>query len=147
MYTSEKSTRLTLFITYAFMALLAVLMVAAIPGARWFFGDIMRESTIRIMLTAFYVCCPAGWLALIFIMKILRNILAEAVFTSKTVAYLRYLSWCCGFVAIAAAVCGLFYLPLFIFAFGAAFMMLILRVLKNVMAKATEIKNENELTI
>ncbi|MBR2892401.1 MAG: DUF2975 domain-containing protein [Clostridia bacterium] len=147
MYTSEKSTRLTLFITYAFMALLAVLMVAAIPGARWFFGDIMRESTIRIMLTAFYVCCPAGWLALIFIMKILRNILAEAVFTAKTVAYLRYLSWCCGFVAIAAAVCGLFYLPLFIFAFGAAFMMLILRVLKNVMAKATEIKNENELTI
>ncbi len=147
MYTSEKSTKLTLFITYAFMALLAVLMIVAIPGARWFFGDIMRESTIRIMLTAFYVCCPAGWLALIFIMKILKNILAETVFTEKTVAYLRYLSWCCAFVAIAAAVCGLFYIPLFIFAFGAAFMMLILRVLKNVMAKATEIKSENELTI
>ncbi len=147
MYTSEKSTKLTLFITYAFMALLAVLMVVAIPGARWFFGDIVRQSTIRVMLTAFYVCCPAGWLALIFIMKILRNILAETVFTAKTVAYLRYLSWCCAFVAIAAAVCGIFYMPLFIFAFGAAFMTLILRVLKNVMAKATEIKSENELTI
>ncbi len=147
MYTSEKSTKLTLYITYAFMALLAVLMVVAVPGARWFFGDIVRDSTVRIMLTAFYVCCPAGWLALIFIMKILKNILAETVFTAKTVACLRYLSWCCAFVAIACAVCGLFYMPLFIFAFGAAFMMLILRVLKNVMAKATEIKSENELTI
>ena len=147
MYTSEKSTRLTLYITYAFMALLGILMVVAIPGARWFFGDAIRETTIRIMLVTFYVCCPAGWLALTFIMKILRNILEETVFTADTVKNLRYLSWCCGFVAIAAAVCGLFYLPLFIFAFGAAFMMLILRVLKNVMAKATEIKSENELTI
>ncbi|MBQ7295489.1 MAG: DUF2975 domain-containing protein [Clostridia bacterium] len=147
MYTQEKSTKLTLYITYAFMALLGILMIVAIPGAGWFFGDIVRESTIRIMLTAFYVCCPAGWLALIFIMKILRNILKETVFTSTTVSYLRYLSWCCAFVAIAAAVCGLFYMPLFIFSFGAAFMTLILRVLKNVMAKATEIKSENELTI
>ena len=100
MYSSEKSTKLTLYITYAFMALLGILMVVAIPGARWFFGDIIRESTIKIMLTAFYVCCPAGWLALIFIMKILRNILRETVFTADTVKYLRYLSWCCGFVAI-----------------------------------------------
>ena len=147
MYTKEKSTKLTLFITYAFMALLGIMMIAAIPGARWFFGDVIRESTVRILLTAFYVCCPAGWLALIFIMKILRNTLNENVFTADTVNYLRYLSWCCGFVAIAAAVCGIFYMPIFIFAFGAAFMMLILRVLKNVMAKATEIKSENELTI
>ncbi len=147
MYTSEKSTKLTLYITYAFMALLGILMVVAIPGARWFFGDIIRQSTLRILLTAFYVCCPAAWVALIFIVKILRNILKESVFTNDTVSFLRYLSWCCGFVAIACAVCGIFYMPLFIFALGAAFMMLILRVLKNVMAKATEIKNENELTI
>lgn len=147
MYTSEKSTKLTLYITYAFMALLGILMVVAIPGARWFFGDIIRQSTLSILLTAFYVCCPAAWVALIFIVKILRNILKESVFTNDTVSFLRYLSWCCGFVAIACAVCGIFYMPLFIFALGAAFMMLILRVLKNVMAKATEIKNENELTI
>ncbi len=147
MYTSEKSTKLTLLITYAFMALLAVLMVVAIPGARWFFGEIVRQSTIKIMLTAFYVCCPAAWFALIFIMKILKNILSETVFTKDTVSYLRRLSWCCGFVAVVCAIAGLFYKPLLIFALGAAFMMLILRVLKNVMAKATEIKNENELTI
>ncbi len=147
MYTSEKSTNLTLIITYAFMALLAVLMVVAVPGARWFFGEIVRQSTIRIMLTTFYVCCPAAWLALAFIMKILKNILCETVFTKDTVLYLRRLSWCCGFVAVACAVAGLFYKPLLIFALGAAFMMLILRVLKNVMAKATEIKSENELTI
>ncbi len=147
MYTSEKSTKLTLTITYVFMVLLAVLMVVAIPGARWFFGEIVRQSTIRIMLTAFYVCCPAAWLALIFIVKILKNILSQTVFTKDTVLYLRRLSWCCGFVAVVCAIAGLLYKPLIIFALGAAFMMLILRVLKNVMAKATEIKNENELTI
>ena len=147
MYTSEKSTRLTLYITYAFMSLLAILMIVAIPGARWFFGEIIRESTIKILLTAFYVCCPAAWFALICIMKILQNTLIGSVFTNITVSNLRYLSWCCAFVAVSCAICGIFYMPILVFALGSAFMMLILRVLKNVMAKATEIKNENELTI
>lgn len=147
MYTNEKSTKLTLYITYTLMVLLGILTVVAVPGARWFFGSFVLESTIKIILTVFYVSCPAGWLALIFIMKILKNILSGDVFTAKTVNYLRYLSWCCCFVAIAAGVSAIFYLPLAIFALASAFMALILRVLKNVMAKATEIKNENELTI
>ncbi len=147
MYTSEKSTKLTLYITYAFMVLLGIMMVVAIPGAKWFFGDFIRENTISTLLGAFYICCPAAWLALVFIVKILKNILSERIFTNETVSFLRYLSWCCAFVAVACTVSGIFYMPLLVFALGAAFMMLILRVLKNVMAKATEIKNENELTI
>lgn len=147
MYTSEKSTKLTLYITYTLMVLLGILTVVAVPGARWFFGRFALESTIKIILVAFYASCPAGWLALIFIMKILKNILSGDVFTHKTVSYLRYLSWCCCFVALVAGVCAIFYLPLAIFTLASAFMALILRVLKNVMAKATEIKSENELTI
>lgn len=60
---------------------------------------------------------------------------------------MRILSWCCAFVALVCFVSGFFYVPFLIFALGAAFMMLILRVLKSVMATAAKIKDENELTI
>ena len=50
-------------------------------------------------------------------------------------------------MALVCFVSGFFYVPLLIFALGAAFMMLILRVLKSVMATATKLKDENELTI
>lgn len=92
MYTSEKSTKLTLYITYTLMVLLGILTVVAIPGARWFFGSFVLERTIKTILVVFYLSCPAGWLALIFIMKILKNILSRDVFTDKTVNYLRYSS-------------------------------------------------------
>lgn len=144
---TEKSTKLTLYITYAFMALLAVMMVLAVDCSRWFFGDIMRETTLCTVIVTFYCCCPAAWAALILIVKILRNILRDMVFTSETVRLLGSLSLCCTAVTLICALAGIFYMPFIIFSLGAAFMTLILIVLKNVMAKATQLKAENELTI
>lgn len=146
MYTSEKSTKLTLAVTYLAAVILALLMLFAAPVARHILGD-GAKSAFHAAVTAFYVCCPAGWLALYSIRKILKNVLTDTVFTADTVKLLRQLSWYCAFVAAVSFVTTFFCRIFFTFTIGAAFMTLILRVLKNVMAKAVEIREENELTI
>ncbi len=157
-YNSQKSTKLTLALTFIFCALLGVLMFAAYPFLIWFLGR-QRMADIKVLLCAFYSCCPAAWIALLSIIKLLKNIMKEEIFTYANVRSMRILSWCCAFVATVGLVFGLLSLPVFRFVSGllyltffiislcAAFIMLLLRVLINVMARATEIKNENELTI
>lgn len=146
MYTSEKSTKLTLAVTYIFAFVLAGLMVFAYPIARDALGPGNRTAYLSAVI-AFYICCPAGWYALYNIKKILVNVLSDTVFTKETVTLLRILSWCCVFVAAVSFVTMFLCHIFFIFTIGAAFMALILRVLKNVLARAVEIKEENELTI
>ncbi len=159
-YTSQNSTKVTLFISYFFCLLLAALMLFIYPIITWFLGS-KRMNEVLLIITAFYVCCPAAIVALRSIISLLHNILKEQIFIPENVRYMRVLSWCCAFVSAVSFIAGLvlilpmtsniltsfIYIAFFIFSFGGLFMMLILRVLKNVMAKATELKNENELTI
>lgn len=147
-YTPLKSAKLTLAIDYIFCAVLVVLMFFAYPFFNWFFYLRPDATLLTItVLVAFYICCVPAWTALISIAKLMKNIMAENVFTENTVFLIRLLSWCCALVSLVCFVSGFIYMPLWFVTLAAAFMMLILRVLKSVMAKATEIKNENELTI
>ena len=147
-YTSLKSARLTLIIDYFFCIVMAVLMIFAYPFFNWFFYMRPDATLLTVsVLTAFYICCVPAWTALISIARLMKNIMAEEVFTEKTVFLIRLLSWCCAAVSLVCFAAGFIYKPVWFVTLAAAFMMLILRVLKSVMEKATEMKNENELTI
>ena len=147
-YTSLKSAKLTLAIDYVFCAVLGGLMFFAYPFFDWFFYFRNDAELLTVsVLVAFYICCIPAWTALVSIAKLMKNIMAEEVFTEKTVFLIRLLSWCCAAVSFVCLIAGVIYKPLWFVTLAAAFMMLILRVLKSVMAKATEMKNENELTI
>lgn len=135
------SAKITLVITYLFCVLLFLLEIFAVPILTWIYGE-NRNETIKIV-----ICSLPAWVALISILKPLKNVISENIFSAKNISYLRNLSYCCGFVAVVCFVSGVEYLPMMIFSLGAGFMMLILRVLKNVIAKATEIKSENDLTV
>lgn len=146
MYTSEKSTKLTLAVTYLAAFILLFLMLFASPVAKYILGEGAKNAFLS-AVAAFYICCPAGWIALYKIRKLLKNVLSDTIFTCETARLLRHLSWCCAFVAAVCFVTTYFCHIFFTFTIGAAFMTLILRVLKNVMTKAVELKEENELTI
>lgn len=146
MYTSLTSVKVTRVITAVYCVILLLAMIFASPVLHLYYGS-GYEVHIKVALIAFYTCCPAAWVALVCVWRVLTSILKGNIFTDKMVFAMRLLSWCCGFVAVDCFVAGFFDPAFFIFSVGAAFMMLILRVLKSVMAKATEIKNENELTI
>ena len=146
MYTSVKSAKLTRFIAALFCVLLLALMICAPFVTKKFIGA-ESQRIIRTAITAFYICCPAAWAALISILKLMTNIIKSKVFITQNVFCMRLLSWLCAYVCAVCFGFGFVYSLLFVFSLGAAFMMLILRVLKSVMAMATELKNENELTI
>ena len=147
-YTPLKSAKLTLVIDYIFCGLLGAIMIFAYPVFNWFFSFRANSQLLcTTVLVAFYICCMPAWTALVSIMKLMKNVMKEEVFTEDTVFLIRLLSWCCAAVSFVCFIAGFIYMPLWFVTLGAAFMMLILRVLKSVIAKATEIKNENELTI
>ena len=103
---------------------------------------------LRVMTAIFYGCCPAGWLAIAALLKLLHNIRKGLVFTRENVRMLRILSWCFIFVTLVSL--GAFvtmYLPMLYVFLGSGFMAVILRVVKNVMEQATIMREEQELTI
>jgi len=64
------------------------------------------------------------------------------VFINGNVELLRRISWTCFMGAGLAAVSTYYYLPWLFLAAAAAFMGLIVRVVKNVVAKAVELQDE-----
>ena len=78
---------------------------------------------------------------------LLLRVRAGMVFTATSVSLIRCISWCC--ILICAAFCGLgvFFQLAFFIAFAALFLGTCLRVVKNTIEEATEIKSENDLTV
>ena len=146
MYTQLVSAKITRALTVLFCVLLLALMIFGPRLLTLYFGYLASWLAKRVLL-AFYLCCPAAWAALICVLRLMTNIIRGDVFTAQTVFSMRLLSWCCAWVALVCLVFGFWWAPLLVFALGAAFLALILRVLKNVMARAAEIKAENELTV
>jgi hypothetical protein len=100
----------------------------------------------------FYICAYATFafamIALFSLDRLLRNIRNEIVFTQANVKYLRIISWCCFAIAIIM-LCSwpqIHYVLIFVAA-AAAFFGIMIRVVKNVIETACEIKDENDFTI
>lgn len=115
----------------------------------WDFGLLVFEFGLDpvAFYTAFYFCAVLAFTALFYLNRLLKNIAEDRIFIEENVKILRILSWCCYFVGITMAVYSLEAYPFVIIAAAAAFFGLIIRVLKNVFAKAVEIKEENDATI
>ena len=85
--------------------------------------------------------------ALLWLHKLLSNINDSRVFVAENVTLLRRISWCCFLAAGITLVSSRFYLVFLLISVAAAFMGLILRVVKNVIQQAVILRTENELTI
>lgn len=96
---------------------------------------------ISYLLLAVFVAADA------LLFKLLMNVKKELVFTSQSVGLIRGVSWCCFAVCLLFCGLGLYFQLAFVVAFMAVFLGLCLRVTKNVIAEATEIKSENDLTV
>ena len=108
--------------------------------------ELLRQYII-FNLIALYLLDILAYTALFLLYRLLCNIHKSQVFITENVKYLRLLSWCCFFVSFIFFILTFFYIPFVLLVVGAAFMALILRVIKNVFTEAIEIKQENEYTI
>ena len=98
-------------------------------------------------LVTLYVASAAAYVLLWNLYRLLANIEDEQVFVPANVHCLRAASWCCMAVALLCLGGAVFYLPMVMVAAAAAFMGLIVRIIKNVFQRAIGMKAELDLTI
>lgn len=83
----------------------------------------------------------------VLIFLLLRRVKKSLIFTDLSVALIRYISW--GAICFGAlfALLGIWFRLSLAIAFAGFFLGLTIRVVKNVIEEATEIKGENDLTV
>ena len=162
MWTKSKSATLSLICTriliVAIIAIAAVLpfILPGILGGGYYGASteagILYSGISTETITALYICAYACFvsvlIALFSLDLLLRNIRKDMVFLQQNVKCLRIISWCCFAIAIIM-LCGWPFISyvLFFVAIAAAFFGMLMRVVKNVIDTACEIKDENDFTI
>ena len=104
-------------------------------------------GTLPYFLISTYTLCVPATIALSGLWRLLDNIDKGEVFIENNVRILRMLSWRCIFAGGICLVSAVYYLPFIIIAAAAGFVGLLLRIVKNVFARAVEIKQDNDFTI
>lgn len=132
-----------------FLAALICLLVFSMPGLLGWYQRLRSLGPwgAAAILGGFYCCVPVVLYALFCIDRLIGNILAEQVFILNNVRYIRRIRWCCAGVSLICVPASVFYPPLCFMALIMAFLALVVSVVKNVMAAAVEIREENDLTV
>ncbi len=156
MWNRKRSVILSIVVCFTFTLILTLgLFLAPRMVTEWLSayrsispeGEKMK-SILAVFCACFYPCSVFGYVTLYSLLRLLFNIKKDEIFIHRNIVYLRRISWCCFAVSAITIVGGILCLPSFIFiATAAAFVGLLLRVVKNVMQNAADIKAENELTI
>jgi heme exporter protein D len=149
MWNGEKSIILSKLCVLLFLGLLFAVVVTAPWLTNWFVEfsqSSLKGKEAYLMATIYVGSVPAAYL-LYSLLKLLRHIEIGQVFTPKNVELLRRISWSCFLGAGIALISLLYYFPWVFLAVAAAFMGLIVRVVKNVVAQAVELKDEADYTV
>jgi len=149
MWNDKKSISLSKLCIFLFMSVLIGIVVSAPWLIRWFLGFSRAElkGTEPFFLATIYVGCIPAVILLYSLFSLLRRIEADQVFIKENVECLRRISWSCFMGAGIGFVSVFYYFPWVFVAVAAAFMGLIVRVVKNVVAQAVDLQNEVDYTI
>lgn len=149
MWNGEKSISLSKFCILIFMCLLILTVVSAPWLTRWFVdfsrAD-LKAAEPYFLVTIYAGTVPAGYL-LYSLFRLIRRIESEQVFITENVEHLRRISWSSFLGAGISLISTFYYFPWVFVAVAAAFMGLIVRVVKNVVAQAVMLKNEVDYTV
>ena len=144
----DRSALVSLVTVGILSAVLAALAVSVPMLVTAFIEHFDRPEGIYLpIVVTFYAILPFAAGVLICLWKLLGNILSDAVFITQNVHLLRAISFLLFFATIVFAVAGYFYMPFYLLAVCAAFMVLIVRMVKNCFTAAVLLKEENDMTI
>jgi len=149
MWNESKSLMLSKVSVWLFMLLLVVCTILAprLVARLIFLSENAQDAGNTFFLITIYAgAIPAGALLVIFNV-FLRRIEKGIVFVKENITSLRQISWCCFIGAIICTLSALYYLPWLAIGIAAAFMGLIVRVVKNVFSKAVSLQDDVKLTI
>lgn len=141
----------------------AILFLVALAGACFFvpyLADLIlrlpegiiaeppvTEYTLWFLMTVIYILIATAAVATLFMIRLLVRVNQGLVFTATSVSMLRGVSWCCMLGSVLFVLLGIYVQLALPVAFVALFVGMCLRVVKNVIEEAVEIKSENDLTV
>jgi hypothetical protein len=147
MWNDSKSMLLSRACVVIFMILLVAADVAApFFVSRTFSGVVKTGWDFWFYVTLYVGTVPAA-LLLVSLYRLLRRIERGDVFIQKNVESLRHISWYCFAGAVISAASAIYYIPWVMVAVAAAFVALIVRVVKNVFARAVTLQDDVDHTI
>ena len=146
MWTDSKSILLSRIAVILFMAALIGVALSAPWLADRLFIFSSELGTTYFLLTVYAGAIPSAFL-LISLFCLLRRIKKGTVFIQKNVDSLRHISWCCFAGAVVSLVSSFYYISWIMVAVAAAFVGLIVRVVKNVFSKAVSLQDDADFTI
>lgn len=153
MWSDNKSLVLSKIFVGLFMALLvgSIIFLPSIYGRYLYIATAALSTEFQVQVIFFRITVYAGAMPAGAILLLLHNLLNRIgkaeLFTKKNVDCLRHISWCCFIGALICLVSALYWLPWGAVGVAAAFMGLIVRVLKNVVSKAVSLQDDADLTV
>ncbi len=150
-WTSAKSLFLSRCLTIATLVL-GVVSLFCIPVITEWYDSISNalngERPIRVVLNVvLYLSAILAILALWQLLMMLNRFAKQEVFIKENAACLRLIAWCCFGVAAVWLALTFWRFMAFFVAFIMAFAGLLLRVMKNMLEAAIELREENDFTI
>lgn len=146
-WTAEKSVALSRILTAVMLALGAAAVICIPICTEWYDAVSGMAPISPVLNTALYLSDALFLTAMWALHVMLGNLAKQALFVTKNVTCMRVISWCCFAVSVIWLALSFWRLLAFFVAFVAAFAGLILRVMKNLFAKAVELREENDYTI
>lgn len=148
-WSDQKSIILTRVVVAGTIAGCGIMTVSGPWLTRWMVSaHALPPASGPVLLGMGYVCAVLAFVMLISLYKFLRRIEAGAVFVPANVTALRaHQLVLCGGRRWSGLAAAYIYLPFAFLGVAAAFMALIVRVLKNAFAQAVHMKDELDYTI
>ena len=146
--TSKLSARCTLWCSRIIALTVAALIFFFPKLLNWYqsFRPLGLHGAAAVFF-GFYVCVPVVLYALWCVERIVTNLLKDQVFVQANVRCVRHIRWCCAGVSLICVPAACFYQPLIFMVVIMAFLALIVSLVKNILAAAVELREENDLTI
>ncbi|MBE7057420.1 MAG: DUF2975 domain-containing protein [Ruminococcaceae bacterium] len=147
-------SKVSVMISLALSVLFFIVLIAGaviMPTQANIFIDLIHKvetqsARIFIIVLAYLILLIMA-LADVFLFRLLKLVKEGKVFTVKSVAYIRCISWCAMILCPVFALLGIYFYISFFVSFACIFFGISLRVVKNVIEEATRIKAENDFTI
>ena len=149
MWNENKSINLSKICVIVFMVALCLVLILGPYMVNWLLqlSSSARSAPAWLYLITIYTGGIGAGLLLFNLYGLLSNISGGEIFTRKNVAFMRRISWFCFYGAFIALLSGIYYLPWGLVGMAAAFIGLIVRVVKNVVEQDVILKEENDYTI
>ncbi len=131
------------------LALVVIVMIFAFPTVLGWFRLLrhLTDTACTVVMAGFYLCVPVVLFALWTMDRLVENILKKQVFVTENVCFIRRIRWCCAGISGLCIVPSWYYPPLALMVIIMAFLALVVSLVKNVMAAAVELREENDLTV